>query len=353
MKNYKMRTAAFALILFALCIPKTAFAQPSSSAADGWNVALLDTARNVDFLTEEEKNVILEQNKARYNPRKYAELYIVPRLAWFIDENRFIRPGESILITNPFGRAGVAATINAMANLPSLPPLAPSRGMSLAAREHTLDIGSRGILAHTGSDGSSPQQRLSRHVRVDGTSGENLDFGNNRAREIIVSLLISPGHRGNIMYATYRFAGVSIGRHSSYNYMCTIKYSSDFTDRNANYLDTLNLSAGTPGAATLSASGLTQAQFNQIRDSAAGGFVGWTVEGGALVMAWTGRNLTNFNALADTLIPILGAGNRGMDGGFHEAFNNNYDVTFFPAFFSAAYGIHVNAGTMLIRLRLR
>lgn len=48
-----------------------------------WNIKSLDTARNVDYLSDFEKNVILEMNKARTNPKQYADLYIVPRLENF------------------------------------------------------------------------------------------------------------------------------------------------------------------------------------------------------------------------------------------------------------------------------
>ncbi|MCL1993233.1 MAG: SUMF1/EgtB/PvdO family nonheme iron enzyme [Spirochaetes bacterium] len=53
MKNYKMRTAALALILFALCIPKTAFAQTSS-------MTLPDRR-----LTEAERNAWIADYRAR------------------------------------------------------------------------------------------------------------------------------------------------------------------------------------------------------------------------------------------------------------------------------------------------
>jgi hypothetical protein len=39
-----------------------------------WDIAILDTAANVDYLTGIEKDVILEMNKVRTDPKKYAEL---------------------------------------------------------------------------------------------------------------------------------------------------------------------------------------------------------------------------------------------------------------------------------------
>ena len=66
--------------------------------ADGWDIDVLDTARNVNYLTRIEKDVILELNKVRSDPAKYAELYIRPRLAWFDGSNSgkgYKAPGPS------------------------------------------------------------------------------------------------------------------------------------------------------------------------------------------------------------------------------------------------------------------
>ena len=51
--------------------------------SDKWDLATLDTARNADYLSSVEKDVILEMNKARSNPPLYAELYIAPRTKRF------------------------------------------------------------------------------------------------------------------------------------------------------------------------------------------------------------------------------------------------------------------------------
>jgi hypothetical protein len=50
---------------------------------ENWDIELLDTARNVSYLTTIEKDIIFELNKVRSDPRKYAELYIKPMLNYF------------------------------------------------------------------------------------------------------------------------------------------------------------------------------------------------------------------------------------------------------------------------------
>ena len=46
--------------------------------ATAWNLNTVDTARTVDYLSDLEKDVLLEINKARTDPRAYAALYLLP-----------------------------------------------------------------------------------------------------------------------------------------------------------------------------------------------------------------------------------------------------------------------------------
>ena len=48
-----------------------------------WDLSVLDTARDVEYMDDIEKDVVLEMNMARTNPKKYAELYIEPRTKKF------------------------------------------------------------------------------------------------------------------------------------------------------------------------------------------------------------------------------------------------------------------------------
>lgn len=60
--------------------------------------------------------------------------------------------------------------------------------------------------------------------------GENIDYGNSCAEDIVVSLVIddgvpSRGHLRNIMKSSFRHAGAAIGPHKQYGFMCTIDFS--------------------------------------------------------------------------------------------------------------------------------
>ena len=217
------------------CCSLLAFALGCAQGADeDWDIALLDTARTAHYLTEEEKNVVLEMNKVRNNPGLYARTYIEPRLAWFggpFGDDHYRRPGEDVYIRQTGGKAAVVDTANALSRLSSRQPLNPSLGMSLAARDHTLDAGANGIRGHNGSDGSSPGARLNRYGSWSGGMGETISYSYNTARDIVIQLLISEGHRNVMVGGAYRHTGVSIGVHTSYAYMCTIKYNTSYTEK--------------------------------------------------------------------------------------------------------------------------
>lgn len=53
--------------------------------ATAWNLNTVDTARTVDYLSTLEKDVLLEINKARTDPRAYAALYLL----------RFVKDGSA------------------------------------------------------------------------------------------------------------------------------------------------------------------------------------------------------------------------------------------------------------------
>jgi len=56
-------------------------------------------------------------------------------------------------------------------------PLKWDDGLALAARDHCEDIGSKGLVTHTGSDASEVFERIGRYGRPTGMQAENLSFG--------------------------------------------------------------------------------------------------------------------------------------------------------------------------------
>jgi len=181
---------------------------PSPTNRDGWDIRNLDTARNVNYLSDLEKDVILELNMARSDPKKYAQMYL-----------------------NPNKSAAAKEAYDELMRSSSLAVLQPRRGLSQAAKDHVLDTGPKGITGHTGSDGSTLSQRANRHGTWRTGISENCSYGMSTARDINIQLLESSGHRANIMNGNSRVVGVATGPHRQYSQMCVQKFAVDYVDK--------------------------------------------------------------------------------------------------------------------------
>ena len=198
--------------------------------ADKWDIAKLDTARNVDYLSTIEKDVILEMNKARTNPSLYAELYITPRTKKF-DGKVY----NGTLMTNE-GVAVVNECISYMKKAKALPVLNPEKGLSLVAQQHSSTQGETNQAGHTGVDGSTPFTRIEKCGTYK-TAGENISYGAMSGRDIVVQLLIddgvsSRGHRKNIMNKDFSSTGVGYTKkHKAYGSVCVITYAGGYIEK--------------------------------------------------------------------------------------------------------------------------
>jgi uncharacterized protein YkwD len=201
--------------------------------AANWDIAALDTARDANYLSPVEKDVILETNKVRTDPKKYAALYIRPMLQFF-KGNDYAVPGQVIVATKEGARA-VNDCIAALNKASGVGVLTVERGLHLSARDHTVDQGRTGQTGHTGSDGSTMSARIKRHGAFAGSYslGENIMYGCVSGRDIVCGLLIddgvpSRGHRVNIMNKEFSQTGVAVGPHRQFRTMCAINYASGY-----------------------------------------------------------------------------------------------------------------------------
>ena len=199
-----------------------------------WNIAALDTAANEDYLTAIEKDVILEMNKVRTNPKKYAELYIQPRLRYY-NGKYYSMPGLVPVLTQE-GTAAVNDCIAALNRSNGIGILNPVKGLSLAAKDHATDQSRTGQIGHNGSDSSTPEVRLRRYGAFDGSwaNGENIVYGAITGKDIVIALLIGDGvpergHRINIMNRAFTQTGTGFGTHPRYETLCTINYTNGYT----------------------------------------------------------------------------------------------------------------------------
>ena len=204
--------------------------------ADGsdWNNSLLNTAASASYLSSLEKEIILEINKLRSNPSKYAREYIAP-LANNYKEKYLFYPGNKPLPT----KEGVRALHECVRVLKKQSPLSlvhPSKGLTKAALDHVKDQTVTGYTGHKGSDNSGFRERIERYGKWDVRIAENIAYGGSSARQIVIYLLIddgikSRGHRKNFLDPNFNKIGVATGKHPSYGIMSVMDFAGSFKSK--------------------------------------------------------------------------------------------------------------------------
>lgn len=202
-----------------------------------WGEAL-NTAKDAEYLSSVEQAVVFEMNKVRSNPKRYALEVILPLKKRFSEsDNPYIFYNvDSVRILSKEGVAAIDECAKELMGLSPLGLLVPSKGLSSAAADHTTDQGKTGRMGHNGKDGSTPWKRMERYGSWLTTCGENIDYGNNDAQSIVVSLLVddgvpSRGHRRSIVNGAFKVVGVAVGAHPKFRSMCTIDFAGGFDDK--------------------------------------------------------------------------------------------------------------------------
>lgn len=218
-------------LLLALTVAVSAGQTKPESTPPAWKVEAIETAAKADYLSPAEREVVLEINRARTDPPEYARTVLAPMRDYYRDKLlRF--PGE-MPVSTVEGLPALEECIKFLMAAKPVPPLSPSKGLALAARDQARDQGKTGAVGHGGSDGSTMESRLSRFGEWGGAAGENIDYGNGDARRIVASMLVddgvpSRGHRQNLMDARFNAVGVSIGTHPTYGHMCVIDLAGSY-----------------------------------------------------------------------------------------------------------------------------
>lgn len=195
---------------------------------------VLNTAKDAAYLNELEQEVILELNKVRSNPKRFAEEYMEELRSDF-EGRLFIYPGQ-VPVKTQEGISPLNECLQVLKRTSPLPILEPSSGLSKASAELVADQQKHGGIGHIARNGSTPQKRIEKYGEWDICSSEDITYGSFEARQIVISLLIDDGvpdraHRKNVLNPCFHFAGVANGSHPSYQSMCVIDCAGVYTSK--------------------------------------------------------------------------------------------------------------------------
>jgi uncharacterized protein YkwD len=186
-----------------------------------------------EYLSSLEREVVAELNLARLQPKKYAD-FLADYSKHFVGKE-LREAGQINLLTNE-GVIAVSEAIRFLMKQKPLTLLTASKGMSRAAKDMVRMQGTTTQTGHKGRDGSTFAERISRYGTWNGSCSENIDYGNNIARRIVMALIIddgvsSRGHRKSIFEQGFKRVGVAFGSHRTYNYMCVIELAVSYTEK--------------------------------------------------------------------------------------------------------------------------
>ncbi|MET8770347.1 CAP domain-containing protein [Streptomyces sp. NPDC004658] len=95
-------------------------------------------------------------------------------------------------------------------------PLTLNATLTKAAQAHSDDMAAHQNMSHTGSDGSSPGDRITRAGYTWSSYGENVAYGYSTAEQVMAGWMSSPGHRANILNCGFKEIGVGLAQPGSY-----------------------------------------------------------------------------------------------------------------------------------------
>ena len=204
-----MKKVFFIALVLSAFFPLNAQEKINQSVWDRWDpssVIMANTAVNADYMTQEEKTVILITNLARLDGQLFSETFLDTYLA---DEEK-----------NKYSRS----LYKDLKPVKNLPMLNPEQDLFEAARGHALKSGKNGQVGHQGFD-----SRFKPLMKKYNSVAENCAYGYEKGIDIAIQLLIdkdvpSLGHRTNMLNPEYNSVGVSIEPHKTYKFNCVMDF---------------------------------------------------------------------------------------------------------------------------------
>lgn len=188
---------------------------------------------NMKFINIEEELYKLH-NKIREDPQSFIE-QLENSKKYYKDNKVYYPEGEQPIQTYE-GKEGVDETILYLKKQNQVKRLEKDDYIKKACEDHIKDIGERGMTSHIGSNGSTISDRLEKYCEWEGACGESLDFGFNKAENIIINLLVDDGvtnkaQRKNFFNENFEKIGIAVGSHKTYGICVCIGYAKYTRDK--------------------------------------------------------------------------------------------------------------------------
>jgi uncharacterized protein YkwD len=179
-----------------------------------------------------ERSVLQEMNAARTNPLDFAA-HLQRHRALF-EGKRFRPPGATYFVSTQEGPAAVDEAIAFLQRQRPLPPLLWAEGLARAAAELIRAQAHSGETGH-GRGKLGMEARISRHLQWTGGIGENISYGPDDGRDVVLQLIVDDGvpdrgHRANIFSPDFRLTGAACGPHPTLRTVCVIDYAGGATE---------------------------------------------------------------------------------------------------------------------------
>ena len=176
------------------------------------------------------RQILDETNLARTQPGRYAG-YVREMRGRFVGK-AYRLPNSTVMVMTSEGVPAVDEAIAFLSKQKPLHALSWSPGLAEAAEELIRDQGTSGQTGHDGKSGGM-RERVDRHGTWSGRIGENIGYGPNTARLMVMELIIDDGvpdrgHRKNIFSSHFKTAGAACGPHPVYRNMCVMEFATIF-----------------------------------------------------------------------------------------------------------------------------
>jgi len=192
-------------------LPETTPVSPLASFSVEWNNPIYlkcNTAKDANYMTGPEKEVIYILNLLRANPVLFAKTVV---------KQYPEKSGQGYLVNSWY----YTSLLDTLKKIKPIAGLNPDINCFNSAKCHALYAGATGYVGHERNTQECQSKKY--------FNGECCDYGNKEPLDIVMSLLIdegvpSLGHR-DVCLSSYKKIGVSIQAHQKYRYNAVLDFS--------------------------------------------------------------------------------------------------------------------------------